>query len=77
MTQSPDTGEDGKAAPLAIWSALATVYVGTKPGARKKFQAVLAKVPNREPEAVHRLPNKRRVSSTRPALVAKMAEISK
>ena len=26
---------------------------------RKRFEAVLAKVPNREPEAVDRLPNKR------------------
>ena len=30
-----------------------------KRGTRKKFEAVLAKVPNREPEAFDRLPNKR------------------
>jgi hypothetical protein len=38
-----------------------------KRGSRKKFTAVLSKVPNREPEAVDRLPNKRFERTSRKA----------
>ncbi|HEU5464754.1 MAG TPA: hypothetical protein VFV82_11545 [Candidatus Binatia bacterium] len=40
MTQSPDTGEEGKAAPLAIWSALATVYVGANRTPARSFKRI-------------------------------------
>lgn len=35
-----------------------------KRGSRKKFEAVLAKVPDREPETFDRLPNNRRLKRT-------------
>jgi hypothetical protein len=38
-----------------------------KRGSRKKFAAVLAKVPNKEPEAFDRLPNKRLERTSRKA----------
>ena len=38
-----------------------------KSGSRKKFEAVLAKAPNREPEAFDRLPNKRLERTSRKA----------
>jgi hypothetical protein len=38
-----------------------------KRGTRKKFEAVLAKVPNREPETFDRLPNRRPERTSRKA----------